>query len=135
MSEISYWAVAVAVVAAFAASSVWYILFGKERMRLLGDNPEAVADMRKVRPWKMLAELVRSFVVAYVLARFVVLSGVADWKGAAQLGLWVWIGFPFMILAGSVMWDKRPWKLAAIHAGDWLVKLLLMAVILGVWRS
>jgi hypothetical protein len=25
--------------------------------------------------------------------------------------------------------------LAAIHAGDWLVKLLLMTVILGVWRK
>jgi hypothetical protein len=25
--------------------------------------------------------------------------------------------------------------LAAIHAGDWLVKLLLMAVIIGVWRK
>jgi len=24
--------------------------------------------------------------------------------------------------------------LAAIHAGDWLVKILLMTVILGVWR-
>jgi hypothetical protein len=27
-----------------------------------------------------------------------------------------------------------PWKLTAIHAGDWLVKLPLMAVILTVWR-
>jgi hypothetical protein len=25
--------------------------------------------------------------------------------------------------------------LAAIHAGDWLVKLLLMSVILGVWHT
>jgi hypothetical protein len=25
--------------------------------------------------------------------------------------------------------------LAAIHAGDWLVKLLLVAVIIGVWRK
>lgn len=32
------------------------------------------------------------------------------------------------------VWDNVSWKLAAIHAGDWLVKLPLMAVILGVWR-
>jgi hypothetical protein len=25
-------------------------------------------------------------------------------------------------------------KMAAIHAGDWLVKLMLIAVIVGVWR-
>jgi hypothetical protein len=91
-----------------------------------------VADVRSVRVMKILNELVRGLVVAYVLA--VVLLGVVDWKGAVQRGVLVWIGFPAMILAGSVIWDKKPWKLAAIHAGDWLVKLLLTAAILGVWR-
>ena len=134
MSGINVYAVAGAAVAAFVASSLWYILFGKQRMKLLGDDRSAVADMRKVRAWKILAELVRNLVLAYVLARFVVLLGVVGWKSAVQLGVWLWIGFPFMILAGSVMWDNRPWKLAAIHAGDWLMKILLMAVILGVWR-
>jgi hypothetical protein len=39
-----------------------------------------------------------------------------------------------MILLGSVIHENVPWKLAAIHTGDWLVKLLLMAVILSLWR-
>ena len=127
-------AVVVAAAAAFVMSSVWYIVFGKERMKLLGNDPGAAADMRRMGIWKKLGEFVRGLVVAYVLARLVLLLGVADWRGAVQLGVWLWIGFPLMILVGSVMWDKRPWKLAAIHAGDWLVKILLMAVILGVWR-
>jgi hypothetical protein len=130
----NYLAIAVTTVAAFVASSVWYVVFGKQRMQLLGNDPGATADMRKVQPWKMLGEIVRSFIVAYVLARFVVLLGIVDWKGAVRLGLWVWFGFPFMILVGSVVWDRRPWKLAAIHAGDWLVKILLMAIMLAVWR-
>jgi hypothetical protein len=130
----NYLSVAVATVAAFAMSSVWYIVFGKQRMKLLADTPGATADVRKVQPLKIFAELVRTLVLAYVLARFVVGLGVTDWKGAISLGLWVWIGFPFMILSGSVLWDKRPWKLAAIHAGDWFVKVLLITVILGVWR-
>src|ERR687898_274843 len=45
------------------------------------------------------------------------------------------MGFPRMILLGSVVHEDVPLMLAAIHAGDWLVKLLLMAVILGVWRN
>jgi uncharacterized protein DUF1761 len=53
---------------------------------------------------------------------------------AVQLGAWLWFGFVFMILVGAVVWDNVPWKLTAIHAGDWLVKLPLMAVILSVWR-
>jgi hypothetical protein len=27
--------------------------------------------------------------------------------------------------------EKVPWQLAAIHAGDWLVKLLLIATVVG----
>jgi len=46
--------------------------------------------MKRPPPWKLLAEFARSLVVAYVLARFVVLVGVADWTGAVQLGAWVW---------------------------------------------
>jgi hypothetical protein len=38
-----------------------------------------------------------------------------------------------MILLGSVVHENVPLSLAAIHAGDWLVKLLLMTLILGVW--
>ena len=41
MLEINYLAVIVAAVAAFVVSSVWYILFGKERMKLLSNNPDA----------------------------------------------------------------------------------------------
>jgi hypothetical protein len=40
-----------------------------------------------------------------------------------------------MILLGSVVHEGVPFVLAAIHAGDWLVKILLMTVILGVWRK
>jgi hypothetical protein len=131
MHTINYLAVVVAAVAAFIASSVWYILFGKARMKLIGD-PSAGADVRSVRVMKILSELVRGLVVAYVLA--VVLAGVVDWKGAVLRAVLVWIGFPAMILAGSVIWDKRPWKLAAIHAGDWLAKLLVVAVVVSAWQ-
>jgi hypothetical protein len=134
MLEIHYLSVVVAAVAAFVMSSLWYTAFGKARMDLLDQDPRATADMRKVPAWKKAAELVREFVIAYVVARFVVLLGVVEWKAAMQLGVWLWFGFVFMILVGAVVWDNVPWKLTAIHAGDWLVKLPLMAVILSVWR-
>jgi hypothetical protein len=134
MLEIHYFAVVVAAVAAFVMSSVWYTVFGKARMELLDQDPCATADMRKVPAWKKVAELMRELVIAYVVARFVVQLGVVDWRAAVQLGAWLWFGFVFMILVGAVVWDNVPWKLTAIHAGDWLVKLPLMAVILSVWR-
>ncbi len=135
MLEVNYLAVVVAAVVAFVVGAVWNssLLFGKERMKLLGMNPDAMADT-KMPTGKMLGEFVRGLVVAYVLARFVVLLGVVEWMGAVQLGAWVWIGFQATLLVGAVLWENMPWKLYAIHTGDALVKLLLMAVILGVWR-
>jgi hypothetical protein len=134
MREINYLTVVVAAIAAFVMSSVWYIIFGKARMELLGKEPNATADMRRVPAWKKLIEFVRGLIVAYVLAHLVALLGIVEWRSALQIAVWLWIGFPFMILVGSVLWDNRPWKLAAIHAGDWLMKILLMAFILSRWR-
>lgn len=34
---------------------------------------------------------------------------------------------------GAMIHEDTPWKLAVIHAGDWLVKLLVVAVIVTVW--
>ena len=42
--------------------------------------------------------------------------------------------FPAIILLGSVIHENVPWKLATIHVGDRLVKLLLIAIILSIGR-
>jgi hypothetical protein len=134
MLEINYLAVVVAAVAAFVVGAVWYspLLFGNSYMKLRGLDPSALADMRPP-VGEIAGEFVRNLVVAFVLAYFVVRLG-GGWLGAVQLGLWVWVGFPAMILLGSVIHENVPWKLAAIHVGDWLVKLLLIAIILSIWR-
>ncbi len=93
------------------------------------------ADTRRSpQPVKMLLEIVRNLVLALVLAYFIIHLGITGWQGGVLFGLLAWIGFPVILLTGSVMWENVPWKLAAIHSGDWLVKLLLMSVILSVWR-
>ena len=135
MTGVNYVAVVVAAIAAFVVGAVWYspILFGKAYATLLGLNLVAMADTRPPAG-ELIGEFVRNLVVAFVLAQFVVRLGVADWQGALQLALWVWIGFQAMLLLGAVLHEKMPLKLYAIHAGDALVKTLLTAVILGVWR-
>ena len=128
----NYLAVLVAAVAAFVVSSAWYTIFGNAWMELRGIDPATAADTA-TSAWTMLFVVVQSLVVAFMLAYFIVHLGIVDWKGAVRLGALVWV-FPAMILLGSVVHENVPLMLAAIHAGDWLVKLLLMSVILGVWR-
>jgi hypothetical protein len=128
--KMNYLGVVAAAVAAFVASGLWYspLLLGTQYVQVRG------ADAGDMTPGEILVELVRTLVVAYVFARFVVLLGVQDWKRAVRLGLLVWIGFPTMILLGSVAHENVPLLLAAIHAGDWLVKSLILTVVPSVWR-
>jgi Protein of unknown function (DUF1761) len=117
--------------AAFVTSSVYYspLLFGKAYMTLSGIKPGT-----RMPAWVPLLEFVRTLFLSYVVARLFVILGGINLKGALQLGGWLWLGFPAMLLMGSVMWQKFPWRLAVIHGGDWLLKLLLMVVVLAVWR-
>jgi hypothetical protein len=61
-------------------------------------------------------------------------SEISNWFIAAHFGLLLWIGFPVVLLVGSILWENVPVKVAAIHAGDWLVKLLVIPIILSVWH-
>jgi Protein of unknown function (DUF1761) len=133
MPRMNYLAVIVAAVAAFVASLVWYTVFGNAWMELRGID-SATAPDTGTPAWTMLFVVIQSLVVAFMLAYIVVHLGVVDWRGAVRLGALVWV-FPAMILLGSVVHENVPLMLAAIHAGDWLVKILLMTVILGVWRK
>jgi uncharacterized protein DUF1761 len=133
MSRVSYWAVVVAIVVAFGESSLWYspLLFGKTWAELRGVAPGAPSSGIPLA--KIPFELVRTSILVLVVARLVTQAGVLGWGPSARFGLWLWLGFPAMLLMGSVLWDDRPWKLEAIHAGDWLLKVLLVCLILGAW--
>ena len=129
--RLNYLAIAAATIVAFIEGSLYYspLMFGLLWMRLSGMDPSAA----KVSPWAVVAEVVRDFVLTYVVARLVARLTDADWRSATGLGLWLWVGFPLMLLSGSVMWQGVSWKIAAIHAGDWLAKLLLITAVVGAW--
>ena len=130
MIELNYLAIAASILAAFVVSTVWYGVFGAQRAEL----SEAAAEQGAPPPWKIGLELVRSAVVAAVVAGLAALVGVTDLAGALLLGLALWVAFPVVLLTGSMIWENVPARLAAIHAGDWLLKLLAIAVIVGLWR-
>lgn len=130
--RLNYPAIAAATVAAFIEGSLYYspLMLGPLWMRLSGMDPAAAA---RVSPWAVVAEIVRDFVLTYVVARLVARLSDAGWRNAIGLGAWLWLGFPLMLLSGSVMWQGVSWKIGAIHAGDWLAKLLLITAIVGAW--
>jgi hypothetical protein len=132
---VNYLAVLVAAVVVFVLGWLWYspFLFYKPLMRARGLDPAAAAA-GGMPAGKLVIEFLRCFVLAYVIAHFVLLLGVSNWFIAAHFGLLLWIGFPVVLLVGSVLWEHVPVKVAAIHSGDWLVKLLVIPIILSAWR-
>lgn len=130
MLQMNYLAVLAATAAAFVFSGLWYAVFGKLRMELLGNDEKATASLGKVSTVQKLFEVLRSFVVVLIVAHLLAVAGAGTLISALQLGIWL-ASFPVMILTGATLWDKVPWKLTAIHGGDWLLKILLVSVILG----
>jgi len=129
--RLNYLPVLAAVVAAAVVSAVWYnpLVFGKQWIALRAMNSTIVRDA-PVAPWKVPVEIVREFVVAYVLLRFVKQTRTDTWTQALSLGFWVWMGFPVAMLVGASLWDGKPWELTFIHGGDWLTKMLVMSVVI-----
>jgi Protein of unknown function (DUF1761) len=130
MTDLNYLAVVAATAAVFVVSSVYYIAFGP----VLAPLSPAWADTSRPPVWKIAQEPVRTLVTTLVVAALAGLLGIADLAGALALGLALWIAFPVVLLAGSVVHENVPWRLAAVHAGDWLLKLLVIALVVGLWH-
>jgi Protein of unknown function (DUF1761) len=130
MPDVELLAVLVAGVGAFAVGGVYYAVLGEQ----LATVSEAAAAAEPPPPWTYAVELLRGLIVAAVVAGLASQGEIDEWAGGLFLGLALWVGFPLMLWAGAVIHENTPVKLAAIHAGDWLGKLLLVGVIVSVWQ-
>lgn len=129
MPDISPVAVAVATLAAFIVSSTYYALFSTKMAALRG--ADSVASTAPPPPSKLAAELLRSLVMATVVAAVIARGQVDTAGGVLLVAVIAWLGFPVTLLGGSVLWEDVKPRLAALHAGDWLIKLVAVAAIIG----
>lgn len=129
MRKINYWAILVTVIVTFITSAVWYAALSTQYFELLGVNPsDAGLSVEQI-----LVILGRHLVVTSVIAYLLVSLGVNTLKRGLWIGFLLWLAFPAVLLVGSVSSDNVPIMLAAIHAGDWLIKLLIIVTILVLW--
>ncbi|MGH2590697.1 MAG: DUF1761 domain-containing protein [Actinomycetota bacterium] len=127
MPDIDLIAVLVATVAAFILGGSYYAVLGDQ----LAQVSAAAASGGQPPPWKLGVELVRCLVLATVVAGLAAQGEIDEPAGGLLLGQALWIGFPLVLWTGALIHENTPFKLAAIHAGDWLVKLLVVGAIIG----
>jgi hypothetical protein len=122
MPDLEPLAVLAAALAAFASGGAYYAALGD---RLPGTDAE-------MPPWKLALELLRCLVLAAVVAGLAAQGEIDTWLGGLCLGLALWVGFPLVLWVGATIHENTPVRLAVIHGGDWLAKLLLVGVIVSV---
>lgn len=115
-------------VAAFVASGAYYGVLGNRLAQL---SPAYAGDGRPPAATAAV-ELVRNVLIALVVAWLVANLDLA-FGPALLLAAALWVAFPAVLLAGSVFHERVPVPLAAIHSGDWLIKLLLITGIVALW--
>jgi Protein of unknown function (DUF1761) len=131
MPDINALAVLVAAISVFLLSSIYYTALAKQWATV---SDAAARSGGRPGPGKAALELARSLILATVVAGLASRGEIEHLGGGLLLGLALWVGFPFVLWTGAIIWENTPWKLAAIHAGDWLVKLLVIAVIVTTWQ-
>ena len=128
MADINFWAVLVAGVAAFFAAFGYYAVLGDVPTRL-----SPAPGIERGRRRRSCRSKGKNLVIAAVTAGLAANMDLTGWTDGALLGLALWIAFPVVVLASSVFHETVPVMLAALYSGDWLAKLLIIAVIVAVW--
>lgn len=133
--EVNMLGVFLAAVSSMVVGSIWYSkgVFGTTWGKMAGiDEKKAKADAGMA----LTGMFVLALVMAYVLAHVAYLSGSfftdkTYMESAVTSGFWVWLGFVLPVVASNSLFDQRRKKLSAIHAGNWLVTLLVMGWVIG----
>jgi hypothetical protein len=131
---VNAYAILVSGAAGAVVTAAWYILFKDIHAKLLPKDSRQIVDFKTAPASSKVLDFLRGYIVAGVLAYLVGATHATTLGGAAGLAVVLWIGFPVVLLMAPVIWGRESWKLSVFHAGDWLLKLLVMTIIIGVWH-
>jgi hypothetical protein len=130
--DVNWLAVLAAALAKFAIGGVWYSppVFGPRWGAIIGATPDAFKA--RIIP-AMITDLVASFVLAWVLANVLKFTGAIGLIPGARVSFFLWLGFVATPLLSTTVYEGRPIALFGINAGYWLVSMLIMGGLIGVW--
>jgi Protein of unknown function (DUF1761) len=139
LSVVNYWAVLVSAIAAWVLGAVYYMALAKPWMAAQGWNSEAdmLGPSGKTSPLPFVTSFVAELIMAWMLAGILwhVGQGAFTVKNGLISGFLVWLGFVATAISVNYAFSKRSLALIVIDTGHWLIVLLLMGLILGIWGA
>ena len=136
-TSISLLGVILATISSFIVGSIWYSpsVFLKPWMKMVGAND---AHMKKTFGKSMVYIAVASLLTAYVLAIFTnytaEVTGVSHLMAGLETALWLWVGVAATTIVANGSLDTRDPMLMIIQAGNRLITLVVMGVVIGLFR-
>ena len=136
---INYVAVLAAAVVSMVVGYVWYgPLFGKTWMKEMGMKQQQMTDaMKKQMMNSYTLMFVGSLFMSWVLAHAIVFSAaylhMSGLSEGLMTGFFNWLGFVGPVTLGSVLWEKKSWKMWSINNGYYVVTLMAMGAVLALW--
>jgi len=127
-----------AVVSSIVVGMVWYnpAVFGKEWMKIIGLTN---ADMKKRMGGVMGGLVLVALITAYVLSIFIAYThgflGGSWLKAGFVSSLLAWLGFSLTTIFAHGLFEPRNKKVLYINAGNRLVTLVAMGLILGAFMK
>lgn len=125
-------AVLIAAAGAMIVGMVWYspLLFGKLWMEACGMSEADAAEARKKGMGGAYPlAFANAFVISLGLAYFLTRTNTMDMSRGLLRAFIIWAAFLAPVSFSAILWEGRPFKLHVINASQYLVSLLLMAVI------
>ena len=131
--NINWLAVVVSAVANMVIGAIWYGPIWAERwLEGIGKTREWANENQRPTDW-VLAVL-NSLLLAFFLANVMAWAGVSGFLPGLLMGLFMWLGFNGFSFAVNHAFEGRSMQLWFINSGIYLVGLLVMGIILGLWQ-
>jgi hypothetical protein len=136
--EINLIAVGLATVSSFVVGMIWYMpsVLGETWRNLIGMDKKTMDKGPKPRAWvfTVTAAFLQAYVLAYVTYLAFTVLGNSWMESALLTAFWMWTGFQLSLLLTHDSFEQRRLKLTAINAGNQLITLGVMGLIIGLFE-
>ena len=129
--EVSWLAVVLATVIAWAFGAAWYMAFAKQWVASIGKKMEDI-DRSDYTPylWSVLCIAIMAYAVAVLTPA---LMGTVTAASGALVGALMWLGFVMPSMLLNHRYQGAPWARTLIDGGYLLGVLVLEGVVIGLF--
>jgi hypothetical protein len=126
---VSYPAILIAAILAFAFGATWYGVLSKpwqKAARIVAANGPPLAPL-------LITSFIAELIMAWVMAGVIGHLGAVTLRGGVITGFFLWLGFMATTTAINQRYEGYGWDLSIIDAGHWLGVALIMGAVIGWW--